>query len=31
VALVWSRCVRGVMGHTPLSHLFSKWEDRYES
>ena len=30
VALTWSRCVCGVMGHTPLSHPFSKWEDRYE-
>jgi hypothetical protein len=28
VTLVWSRCVCGVMCHTPLSHLFSKWKDR---
>ena len=20
----------GVMGHTPMPHPFSKWEDRYE-
>ncbi len=30
VSLTWIRCVWGVMGHTPLPHPFSKWEDRYE-
>ena len=28
VVLTWSRCVCGVMGHTPLTRPFSKWEDR---